>query len=144
MIVCTSCLCVEASLNSFFFFVNETPTTEISPYCHTLPLHDALPISPPMPSAPTEGVNISATISTTPSSIRPSRSEEHTSELQSLMRISYGVFGLKKKTRAVHEIATTGDRQTERLGENEWKGRNHASAHPAHHAEDTGGNLTLQ
>src|SRR3546814_5224286 len=33
------------------------------------------------------------------SSIRPSRfrSEEHTSELQSLMRISYAVFCLKKK-----------------------------------------------
>src|SRR3546814_4906968 len=29
---------------------------------------------------------------------RPSRSEEHTSELQSLMRISYAVFRLKKKT----------------------------------------------
>src|SRR3546814_7568324 len=29
----------------------------------------------------------------------PSRSEEHTSELQSLMRISYAVFCLKKKTR---------------------------------------------
>src|SRR3546814_5395150 len=29
----------------------------------------------------------------------PGRSEEHTSELQSLMRISYAVFYLKKKTR---------------------------------------------
>src|SRR3546814_3704955 len=29
----------------------------------------------------------------------PARSEEHTSELQSLMRISYAVFCLKKKTR---------------------------------------------
>src|SRR3546814_4174413 len=28
----------------------------------------------------------------------PTRSEEHTSELQSLMRISYAVFCLKKKT----------------------------------------------
>src|SRR3546814_3138786 len=28
---------------------------------------------------------------------RPGRSEEHTSELQSLMRISYAVFCLKKK-----------------------------------------------
>src|SRR3546814_4298872 len=28
----------------------------------------------------------------------PYRSEEHTSELQSLMRISYAVFGLKKNT----------------------------------------------
>src|SRR3546814_2877357 len=29
----------------------------------------------------------------------PNRSEEHTSELQSLMRISYAVFCLKKKTK---------------------------------------------
>src|SRR3546814_3469964 len=32
-----------------------------------------------------------------PSSEKPSRSEEHTSELQSLIRISYAVFCLKKK-----------------------------------------------
>src|SRR3546814_3971398 len=31
------------------------------------------------------------------SHLRPPRSEEHTSELQSLMRISYAVFCLKKK-----------------------------------------------
>src|SRR3546814_5971075 len=31
------------------------------------------------------------------------RSEEHTSELQSLMRISYAVFGLKKKTKHKHK-----------------------------------------
>src|SRR3546814_5280034 len=31
--------------------------------------------------------------------ILPKRSEEHTSELQSLMRISYAVFCLKKKTK---------------------------------------------
>src|SRR3546814_4281799 len=30
---------------------------------------------------------------------QPGRSEEHTSELQSLMRISYAVFCLKKKTK---------------------------------------------
>src|SRR3546814_5975763 len=30
------------------------------------------------------------------------RSEEHTSELQSLMRISYAVFCLKKKTPEIH------------------------------------------
>src|SRR3546814_6475070 len=30
------------------------------------------------------------------------RSEEHTSELQSLMRISYAVFCLKKKTKKMH------------------------------------------
>src|SRR3546814_4696842 len=32
---------------------------------------------------------------------KPRRSEEHTSELQSLMRISYAVFSLKKKTTSV-------------------------------------------
>src|SRR3546814_9872766 len=32
------------------------------------------------------------------------RSEEHTSELQSLMRISYAVFCLKKKTRTTQNI----------------------------------------
>src|SRR3546814_3048043 len=32
------------------------------------------------------------------------RSEEHTSELQSLMRISYAVFCLKKKTTRKHNI----------------------------------------
>src|SRR3546814_8123343 len=31
----------------------------------------------------------------------PSRSEEHTSELQSLMRISYAVFCLKKKKQTI-------------------------------------------
>src|SRR3546814_8148192 len=34
-------------------------------------------------------------------SCRSSRSEEHTSELQSLMRISYAVFCLKKKTNTI-------------------------------------------
>src|SRR3546814_7322831 len=36
--------------------------------------------------------------------LRPTRwrSEEHTSELQSLMRISYAVFCLKKKKKKIH------------------------------------------
>src|SRR3546814_4683507 len=40
-----------------------------------------------------------ATISATDGVLGTSRSEEHTSELQSLMRISYAVFCLKKKKR---------------------------------------------
>src|SRR3546814_9403167 len=45
------------------------------------------------------------------------RSEEHTSELQSLMRISYAVFCLKKKTTYTHILLNTSsqphtDRQT--------------------------------
>src|SRR3546814_6150391 len=35
------------------------------------------------------------------------RSEEHTSELQSLMRISYAVFCLKKKKIQIHNILST-------------------------------------
>src|SRR3546814_2419717 len=37
--------------------------------------------------------------------VEPDRSEEHTSELQSLMRISYAVFCLKKKT-PIHSLST--------------------------------------
>src|SRR3546814_9707822 len=41
------------------------------------------------------------------------RSEEHTSELQSLMRISYAVFCLKKKTIiAYYDLLTTCHRHT--------------------------------
>src|SRR3546814_6828067 len=36
---------------------------------------------------------------------RPGRSEEHTSELQSLMRISYAVFCLKKKISHTSKIS---------------------------------------
>src|SRR3546814_12386454 len=32
-------------LTPFFFFFHDTATTEIYTYCHTLSLHDALPIS---------------------------------------------------------------------------------------------------
>src|SRR3546814_3400032 len=34
----------------------------------------------------------------------PGRSEEHTSELQSLMRISYAVFCLKKKNKSINTL----------------------------------------
>src|SRR3546814_6076383 len=37
-----------------------------------------------------------------PTAFSDGRSEEHTSELQSLMRISYAVFCLKKKKRKQH------------------------------------------
>src|SRR3546814_1327336 len=44
----------------------------------------------------------------------PFRSEEHTSELQSLMRISYAVFCLKKKTHinTYHQHTHSGQHQT--------------------------------
>src|SRR3546814_4055305 len=42
------------------------------------------------------------------------RSEEHTSELQSLMRISYAVFCLKKKKEETHILDTTCERKNTR------------------------------
>src|SRR3546814_7865719 len=116
-----------------FFFFHYTPTTESNTYCHTLPLHDALPIliltrRPAKPSVDINWRKRSGTVPATawesrftrrreldhderrPATRRrpqmtrsnlewysPSRSEEHTSELRSLMRISYAVFCLKKK-----------------------------------------------
>src|SRR3546814_9524251 len=46
---------------------------------------------------------------------RPTRSEEHTSELQSLMRISYAVFCLKKKTYTAHHIQQSTSQRTENI-----------------------------
>src|SRR3546814_3909938 len=47
--------------------------------------------------------------------VRAQRSEEHTSELQSLMRISYAVFCLKKKKKEQKSITHTKDaRRTSR------------------------------
>src|SRR3546814_7975826 len=99
---------------------NDTPTTEIYTYLHTLSLHDALPISPARlyrlararslyaPRDRRRGLQggqdpagdgrapVGAVGSLGQISREYVRSEEHTSELQSLMRISYAVFCLKK------------------------------------------------
>src|SRR3546814_4662152 len=52
------------------------------------------------------------------------RSEEHTSELQSLMRISYAVFCLKKKQRS-----STKSRTPWRTSCREWKRKHRHSRH---------------
>src|SRR3546814_5849821 len=56
-----------------------------------------------------DGFGVLASGSYTKSSVReggaaPIRSEEHTSELQSLMRISYAVFCLQKKKKPQHHV----------------------------------------
>src|SRR3546814_12354233 len=101
-----------------YLFFNDTATTEIYTYGHTLSLHDALPISlPPMrradratpPSgaggwkdrhacrpAPAHRAARRRGRRWRPHHGRGRRSEEHTSELQSLMRTSYAVFCLNK------------------------------------------------
>src|SRR3546814_8653180 len=107
----------------YCFFFNDTSTTEIYTYCHTLSLHDALPIlarqgrgqgfqgeCPPATACggclllyfalePFPSPSVSRLQRQEPRSLehRVGRSEEHTSELQSLMRISYAVFCLKQK-----------------------------------------------
>src|SRR3546814_13407872 len=104
----------------FFFFI-DTATTEIYTYGHTLSLHDALPIYLvaehgrdqdggqrhragrhrllPLAAggAAADAVRPAARAAQPPRHRAAPRSEEHTSELQSLMRISYAVFCLKKK-----------------------------------------------
>src|SRR3546814_3509142 len=102
-------------------FYYTTPTT-IDPYSHPLSLHDSLPISLLRRHAPGPKLNIlmhddtkrpdgphaqgRLDIEVTRDELIPCsctallRSEEHTSELQSLMRISYDVFCLEKKKNA--------------------------------------------
>src|SRR6187397_3672212 len=75
---------------ALFFFFNDPATTEIYTVYNTLSLHDALPISC------AAGRCCWSTCPAT-AARRPWRSEEHTSELQSLYTISYAVFCLKKK-----------------------------------------------
>src|SRR3546814_5290840 len=113
----------------FCFFFNDTATTEIYTYGHTLALHDALPIL--RRSACTEDPRGERHDHEQETSVRgplhnkvgppragrgatdtrlgdteKKRSEGHTSELQSLMRISYAVFCLKKKKNKKHKTAT--------------------------------------
>src|SRR3546814_17511849 len=91
-------------LNCTFFF-NDTATTEIYTYLHTLALHDALPILPPsinraksLADADEWAMAIKCSVTAeVPVLVYAKRSEEHTSELQSLMRISYAVLCWKKK-----------------------------------------------
>src|SRR3546814_9449164 len=114
-LVMSGVICICFSLSIFFF--KGTASTEIYTYRHTLSLHDALPIySHSTVARPSSACSLS--VQTSRAAVRVAawcprrppvagwagrgrrgwgRSEEHTSELQSLMRISYAVFCLKKK-----------------------------------------------
>src|SRR3546814_8659398 len=109
------------SVFSYFFFI-DTATTEIDPDRHTLSRHDALPICRRRPCGrkrrrgrrrcgrqgdggrrrhePERQRRAQGSGRQNERGTRIiCRSEEHTSELQSLMRISYAVFCLKKKNK---------------------------------------------
>src|SRR3989344_9108015 len=72
----------------FFFFFNDTATTEI----YTLSLHDALPISP-KPSKALAAYCVCLMITF----VITARSEEHTSELQSHVNLVCRLLLEKKK-----------------------------------------------
>src|SRR2546423_3102214 len=106
-----------AALSAFFFFFNDTATTEI----YTLSLHDALPIS----MAKTTLIHVTATdnelyliatkdgrqsaeivhLSSGFNNPVEYRSEEHTSELQSLAYLVCRLLLEKKKKTYVHSTA---------------------------------------
>src|SRR3546814_7767241 len=77
----------------FVFFFNDTTTTDI--YTDTLFPYTTLFRS----RSPLDPASNGASPGARSSGERAGRSEEHTSELQSLMRISYAVFCLKKKNK---------------------------------------------
>src|SRR2546422_8045743 len=77
----------------FFFFFNDTATTEI----YTLSLHDALPICPCTPKDRASSDPAAAPGAGPPPPGRSSRSEEHTSELQSRLHLVCRLLLEKKK-----------------------------------------------
>src|SRR5213083_1533806 len=79
--------------DTLFFFSDPAPA-EIYTTANTLSLHDALPIS--ARAIRERSATRCCSTGSLPRS-RRRRSEEHTSELQSLAVISYAVFCLKKK-----------------------------------------------
>src|SRR3546814_3294700 len=82
----------------FFLMIRRPPRSTLT---DTLFPYTTLFRSPPAgaPAAAAAGCAPAESVSETPAPRRaPARSEEHTSELQSLMRISYAVFCLKTKT----------------------------------------------
>src|SRR5213075_3584805 len=83
------------------FFLNGTATTEIYTTRHTLSLHDALPIYGNGSAGSPGGATYEAAGAL--HDVDP-RSEEHTSELQSRLVISYAVFCLKKKKTTLYLI----------------------------------------
>src|SRR6266496_6696157 len=86
---------------SFFFFFNDTATTEI----YTLSLHDALPISCRHTSTPSRVGTRSGSMKSAPSRAAVSRSEEHTSELQSRRDLVCRLLLEKKKNSSADCVA---------------------------------------
>src|SRR2546430_15312603 len=96
----------HAPLFFFFFFLNDTPPTEIYP----LPLHDALPICPrPLAAgtAPRRRLRRADVRHREPAGRghRRPRSEEHTSELQSQSNLVCRLLLEKKKKTITYALS---------------------------------------
>src|SRR2546427_9837418 len=83
----------RSSLLVFFFFFNDTATTEI----YTLSLHDALPISHSPAWSPPRSISAAHAVRNGTPTAAASRSEEHTSELQSQSNLVCRLLLEKKK-----------------------------------------------
>src|SRR3546814_8981663 len=108
-ITCTS-LRRFISLSVFFFLMIRRPprstrTDSLFPY--TTLFRSMLVVAFAVMIPPTQGISRRALASD------DDRSEEHTSELQSLMRISYAVFCLKKKKKKKKKKTTTKKLETQ-------------------------------
>src|SRR3546814_21174478 len=95
---CIILLCYLLLVNFFFLMIRRPPrstrTDTLFPYT-TLFRSLRLAHRPLRPRAQRQPQLLPEPLAT--AGVRADRSEEHTSELQSLMRISYAVFCLKKK-----------------------------------------------
>src|SRR5205809_5903975 len=98
-------LSIISSIYSFFFFFNDTATTEI----YTLSLHDALPISV---GFRTNSMAVGTWAASTPASWR---SEEHTSELQSRLHLVCRLLLEKKKKNIEKYIFVSKEQQRLRV-----------------------------
>src|SRR3546814_10779680 len=102
--VCSSDLCCRMAAATLSATASAWPT----PTSSWWPTGQAIPAS-----TLSAGRTSPPTSSASPPARRCRRSEEHTSELQSLMRISYAVFCLKKKKKnKKHKKQTQTDNRT--------------------------------
>src|SRR5256885_8107676 len=103
--MCVFFLSVLAPVYSFFFFFNDTATTEI----YTLSLHDALPISTSMASSPraprASRSSIKGFSSGKASTSEHGLDRKSTRLNSSHLVISYAVFCLKKKKKTEEKTA---------------------------------------
>src|SRR2546426_8252308 len=91
----------------FFFFFNDTATTEI----YTLSLHDALPISTLRGAGSSKTPEARAEAASRAPLENASRSEEHTSELQSPCNLVCRLLLEKKKNKVAINITMTSTRR---------------------------------